>query len=126
MLLPPVEYRAGADLAHAHAGVQLWLDAAHGSVAHHRSDGHGEMSDDSTGAESGSVQSGAAVDTPRWTNLSPVVERAAIASALVVVLTTALVARAVLTPTVTVALVGRSTRPESPPPRTYGRVSLAT
>ena len=35
VLLSPVEYRGGADRAHPHAFVQLWFDAAQGSLDHH-------------------------------------------------------------------------------------------
>jgi hypothetical protein len=31
----PVDYRAGAATPHPHAFLQLWIDAAHGSLEHH-------------------------------------------------------------------------------------------
>ena len=37
LLLLPVNYRAGAELAHAHSLPQVLLDAAHGTVHHHGS-----------------------------------------------------------------------------------------
>jgi hypothetical protein len=38
LFLLPLDYRAGANTAHAHSLVQLWIDAADGAVHHH----HGE------------------------------------------------------------------------------------
>jgi hypothetical protein len=35
LLLLPANYRAGAESAHAHSLIQLWADAANGSVHHH-------------------------------------------------------------------------------------------
>jgi hypothetical protein len=39
LLLLPASYRAGAESAHAHSLIQLWADAANGTVRHHP--GHG-------------------------------------------------------------------------------------
>lgn len=35
LLLLPTDYRAGAERAHAHSLVQLWVDAADGAIEHH-------------------------------------------------------------------------------------------
>ena len=35
LLLLPANYRAGAESAHAHSLIQLWADAANGTVRHH-------------------------------------------------------------------------------------------
>ncbi len=35
LLLLPANYRAGAESAHAHSLVQLWADAANGTIRHH-------------------------------------------------------------------------------------------
>jgi hypothetical protein len=35
LLLLPASYRAGAQSAHAHSLIQLWADAANGTVRHH-------------------------------------------------------------------------------------------
>jgi hypothetical protein len=35
LLLLPASYRAGAESAHAHSFIQLWADAANGTVRHH-------------------------------------------------------------------------------------------
>jgi hypothetical protein len=35
VILLPSYYRAGAEIAHAHSLVQLWIDAADGAVHHH-------------------------------------------------------------------------------------------
>jgi hypothetical protein len=35
LLLLPSDYRAGAEAAHGHALMQLWIDAADGTVHHH-------------------------------------------------------------------------------------------
>jgi hypothetical protein len=35
LLLLPATYRAGAESAHAHSLIQLWADAANGSIRHH-------------------------------------------------------------------------------------------
>jgi hypothetical protein len=35
LLLLPSSYRAGAESAHAHSLIQLWADAANGSIRHH-------------------------------------------------------------------------------------------
>lgn len=41
LLLLPSDYRAGAETAHGHALMQLWIDAADGAVHHHHaSDAH--------------------------------------------------------------------------------------
>jgi hypothetical protein len=39
LLLLPSDYRAGAETPHAHALLQLWLDAGDGSVHHHHGTG---------------------------------------------------------------------------------------
>lgn len=38
LLLLPSSYRAGAETAHAHSLVQLWIDATDGSIHHHDHD----------------------------------------------------------------------------------------
>src|SRR5829696_2912325 len=35
LLLLPSSYRAGAESAHAHSLIQLWADAANGTIRHH-------------------------------------------------------------------------------------------
>ena len=35
LLLLPTNYRAGAEIAHGHALIQVWFDAAHGAIHHH-------------------------------------------------------------------------------------------
>jgi len=35
LLLLPAHYRAGAETAHAHSLIQLWTDAANGTIRHH-------------------------------------------------------------------------------------------
>ena len=35
LLLLPANYRAGAESAHAHSLIQLWADAANGTIRHH-------------------------------------------------------------------------------------------
>jgi hypothetical protein len=35
LLLLPANYRAGAESAHAHSLIQLWADAADGTIRHH-------------------------------------------------------------------------------------------
>jgi hypothetical protein len=44
MLLLPCDYRAGAGLSHPHSLLQLWLDAADGTIAHDHADGLGSVS----------------------------------------------------------------------------------
>jgi hypothetical protein len=39
LLLLPANYRAGAESAHAHSLIQLWADAANGTIRHHLVDG---------------------------------------------------------------------------------------
>jgi hypothetical protein len=36
LLLLPANYRAGAESAHAHSLIQLWAEAANGTVRHHQ------------------------------------------------------------------------------------------
>jgi hypothetical protein len=43
MLLLPCDYRAGAGLSHPHSLLQLWLDAADGTIAHDHADGLGSV-----------------------------------------------------------------------------------
>src|SRR5262245_7662318 len=38
VLLLPCDYRAGAAFSHPHSLLQLWIDAADGSIAHHHAD----------------------------------------------------------------------------------------
>jgi hypothetical protein len=52
LLSLPVVYRGGAEAAHPHVFVQLWIDAEHGSFDHHhRQQAHEHMS--SSGPEHG-------------------------------------------------------------------------
>jgi hypothetical protein len=41
LLLLPATYRAGAETAHAHSLIQLWADAAKGTIHHHLDHGMG-------------------------------------------------------------------------------------
>ena len=71
LLLLPANYRAGAEIAHAHSFIQLWADAADGTIRHHHDHGlahpGAERSPswfDSSGGETGTTAS-ASIDDER-------------------------------------------------------------
>ena len=55
VILLPSQYRAGADFAHAHSLVQLWIDAADGTVHHHHEGSTAWFEPDQSSPASGSL-----------------------------------------------------------------------
>lgn len=117
--LSPVEYRGGAEQPHAHAGFQLWVDAADGTLHHH---GAGAHRDDAPTARVPAANTSAAAeappDTPRLGALASA-ERAplilAVAATSFLATAGSIRARTVWPPSL--ALSGRPVAPEPPPPR---------
>lgn len=118
MLTLPVSYRAGADVAHPHAIIQLWLDAAHGSTDHHRrlETDHSQHDTHPTVPAVLRTTVLPAPDVPTLSELVshelPSVIAVSVVAGLVLVLF-----RLMPVWTETGALVGQSRRPEIPPPR---------
>jgi hypothetical protein len=55
VILLPSQYRAGADIAHGHSLVQLWIDAADGAVHHHHEGSPAQVDPHHSSPTSGSL-----------------------------------------------------------------------
>lgn len=131
MLAFPVGYRAGARVPHAHAGVQIWWEAARGEFHSHDERGGLPSAADHMAVEPGGVTvggspnsvsgaargHGAAPDAPKLSDVTPVVDRIAVVGAGLLLLILVAGARRRQDWPTTVAPLGRRPGPETPPPR---------
>jgi hypothetical protein len=122
MLSMPVQYRGGADFAHPHAIVQLWIDAARVTTDHyHVSQTHPQAGGSHAGhgavpERPAEVQT-APPNAPVIAGLTWAVERAAAVAAALVVASFILFGRLPRGASAPFGLAGRTIRPEPPPPR---------
>ncbi len=129
LLAVPVSYRGGADVAHPHAFLQLWLDAAAGSTDHHRHHADGRADAHAAPHETRGVATGrdpasdlaalraAEPDRPVLSAMAGGTERATAIAAVISSLFWSLLARPPLGSSRQVPLRGRGPRPTTPPPR---------
>jgi hypothetical protein len=125
LLLLPADYRAGADAAHAHSLVQLWVDAADGTVQHHH--GHAGVATKSrvvaswfdpvpAGAGAESVAIGERPDLAEQHESAPAISGVHLLLVVVALLLIVAMSRAPV-PAAGRLLAGRSPRVLLPPPR---------
>ena len=120
LLMLPVNYHGGAEVAHPHAIVQLLIDAAHGSTDHHRRWGHHDGTSHQTlpaKPRPETTVASSSLDAPRLTEVTPAHERPLLVPALAVLGLFLLLTQAAPIWGVAVSLVGRRPRPDVPPPR---------
>ena len=117
----PVEYRGGAEQPHPHGSYQLWFDAAHGMVDHHRRhvvDALAPAAAPIVAVDAGSppvvIDGG---DGPRLSPVSRSADRLPLLPGALVVVAAALLPGVRLAWPAAPALVGTPVRPETPPPR---------
>jgi hypothetical protein len=136
LLTLPIQYRGGAEQPHAHAFVQIWLDAADGSFDHHRravadtqpnhAHDHGANGAEQAGGASAERRPeparpraalADAADAPQLSEITPALDRISIVLA-VAALGLALVLMGIAPAwSAPVAWAGRRPSPETPPPR---------
>ncbi len=120
----PVEYRGGAQTAHAHALFQLFSDAAHGSLDHHGNTFRTlpDRASDVRSQQRAMLADASRAESPALQAPPPPIEQplavvALVVAALVVAALALTSGHRVAACLVDASLVGRTVRPTAPPPR---------
>ncbi len=115
----PVEYRGGAQTAHAHALFQLFSDAAHGSLDHHGNTFRTlpDRASDVRSQQRAMLADASRAESPALQAPPPPIEQPLAVVALVVAALALTSGHRVAACLVDASLVGRTVRPTAPPPR---------
>jgi hypothetical protein len=118
LMTTPVSYKAGTDTTHPHAFVQFLVEAAAGTMDHHRTwshDGH-EAHEAARSGEASYVAS-ASSGQPAFDQVTPPYERASGLAISLLLASFVVATGSLLTARRSNRLVGFVVRPPSPPPR---------